>query len=417
MGIYLLATKLLQDNNNMATQAPPIQIPNIYTIIAEATAAIESIPGLADLDVDPSSPTGQLINVLSNLLLQLYLLLGGVYSASRVSQAQQQALRELLALLNVYDQGGTQTIIPGVTLTGANTTVIAAGSLAQDSVGNLFYSANDVTISGTTATVDFYAQNNGAIVVAVGALNVIATPIAGWTAVNNTLAGVTGQASLPDSYLRQLHANLTNQFSLGYIGAVEAAIYQNPAVLDINTIENDTGTDAPGPTNVPAHSFLFIIHYNDTTQEQAIAESIFRAKGAPGTFSNTDGTEVSKTVTDISGNPHTITWNKATQVPIYIIVNIAEDSEVSIDSQDVITQALLDYVNGNIANDVLAAARIGGKLIYSRLLACIANIDPNVNVETFFIGTAPTPTGTSDLSALFTQIFTLSDTNITVNII
>lgn len=385
---------------------PNIVIPTLQTITANLTAGTLSV--FPDADTSPDSPMGQLIEVLALDFYNQYQDLEAAYNSQSVTTAQDEDLDFLYANINVYRQNGTFSTISGVTLTGTDTTVIPAGSVCATASGNLFHSTEDATISGTTATVDFVSNTLGNIPVAVGELNTIVTPIAGWSAVTNPTAAIAGLSVQTDASLRQDGQNLINQFSLGYLGVIKAAIFKVPSVVDVQILENDTGSTA-SPIPIPPNTFDIIVDYSDLSQNLPMANSIFTAKGAAGTYADGSLTIETQSVTDIAGQPHTITWNKATQTQIYIDVSLNEISYYGVDITTVIQNNLVNYVN--------EVHRIGGLLVWSKVLAQIATIDTGILIETMTMGTSPSPVDSLDLQADLGEIFYLEAGNINVTVL
>lgn len=386
-----------------------ITILTLDQIIANIQAAVIAVYG-TDIDLSPDSPEGQLIALIAESQYQLYQLILAVYQSQSVPMAQGQQLDNLMANIDIKRQAGTYSVIPGVTLSGTNSTVIPAGSLAQTSSGNLFHSAAEVTISGGTATVDFISNTVGAITVNSGDLNVKVSGPDGWTSVTNPNPATPGQAIEKDAQLRRDQLNLINQFGLGYIGTIKAAVFNVdvPSINDVYVLENDSTGTLPGPLAVPANSMLVNVDYNDRSLDQTIAEAIFRSKSACGTYADSGITVVSKTVTDDSGFPHTVEFNKANQTQLYVIVNLNQISKFGEPVTNLVKNALIEFVSTN--------ARIGGLLVYTKMLASIADLDTSILIESMYVGTSPTPTTNVDLLATNAEIFYLIADNITVEV-
>lgn len=385
-----------------------IAIPTFFEIRDQISNLLISVFG-TDLNTEPNSPTGQQIDLLSNSYLQLYQLLQAVDLNGYAQQAQGQSLDNLLALINVFRPQGTKTVVPNVTVTGTPGTIIPVGSFAQTSSGNLFYSGAQVTIPGSgTDLVDFYAETVGAIAVEANQLNQIVTVIPGWVSVNNGSEGVTGEDTVSDKQLRENLPKLVNQYSMGYLGSIQASIYQNTSVLDVFIYENDLPTVSPPPFNSPNNSLWIILYYEDESEEQKIAESIFNSKAAVATYSSNDSTQIIKQVEDISGTSHDVSWNRATKVPLYISVRLFTDSQLTIDASVLIKQTLVDYIK--------ETHKIGAILFYSRLLCSIAEIDDNIEVEDLWVSTInpPTAADTVDVVPSFNEIFTLDENDIEI---
>jgi hypothetical protein len=385
-----------------------INIPDFLQIRTQVANKYNRVFG-DDLNTSPNSPTGEIIDEISNSYLQLFQLAQAVDLSALANQSQGQTLDDLLSLINVSRPVGTQTIIPNVTLSGTEGTIIPAGSLAKTSSGNIFYSASDVELNefGTGLT-DFYAQELGAIVVAQHELNTIVTEIDGWEDVLNGSAGFTGSDTFKDSQLRRRLPQLVNQYSLGYQGAIRARVFQNTAVIDVEIIENDTFEPLPPPYESPAHSLWLIIYYKDETQEQDIADSIFLSKSAVGVYSENNARQVIKTSNDINGRPHQISWNKAQELALFVTVTITATSQLTTNVVELIKETLSNYIN--------ESPKIGHTLYYNRFLCSIADIDDEIQVESLWVTTTPPPNDTNivDIVPQFYEVFTLNKDDVEV---
>jgi uncharacterized phage protein gp47/JayE len=387
-----------------------IQVPDFFAIRDQIAANLIAVFG-PDLNVEPNSPTGQIIDLISNSYLQLYQLASGIDSSAKVTQAQGQQLTDLVSLLNVFRTAGTFTTVSGVTLTGTAGTVVPVNSEASTSSGTLFHTNFEVTLAGGTAVVDFTANQVGASVIDVGALNTVVSAVTGWTGVNNTVAGITGLDTESDKSLRVRHQNLLGQFSLGYLGAITSAAHTIVQVLDIVIYENDTTGPLPPPINSPSHTLWPIIYYEDASTEQQLAEVLFAAKGAVAFSSEAGPTQVQKVVTDIANQGHTVSWNRATTVPLYVEVEFTQLSQLTSDVINLAKAALVAYIKDT--------QRIGARLYYNGMLCAIAEVDPAVEVSKFFVSKVnpPTPADIVDILAAFDEIFTLDDSDIVVTIV
>lgn len=386
-----------------------INIPTLEDIYNQILALFKAAYGVG-LDTSPDSPDMQLIANISNLIYQQNQKMSAVYDASKYNQAQDFALKDLLSLLNIQSSLGTFSTLTAVSLGGVAGTVIPAGSKAKDAAGNLWHTVASKTLTGSGDTVGFICETIGSITCAPGSLSTIVTVITGWTSVNNGTAATPGTGPDNDYKLRQKHDNLSGQFSLGYIGAIRAAVFKINTINDVRVIENDSSDPLPAPLDIPAHSIDVVVDYLDESLDQQIGDAIFIAKGAPSTFATTDATQKSVTVIDIGGKPHTVEFNKATQVNLYLKVTVSELSLISYDIVTLIKNTLIAYVQQN--------CKIHGNLVYSKFLASIADLDPNINIEDFWVKNAPSPddTNRSDILAGEVEIFILTAANIDVEI-
>lgn len=384
-------------------------IPTVSEIRANIAAQFIAAYG-TDLDISGDTPDGQLISNISESYYQLYQLLQAVYNNSKIYFAQDQALDDLLVLNNIPRLEGTQSVCYSCLLTGTDGTVIPAGSEATSSSGNNFYSAFDATISGTTAVVDFISDEIGSIKCSSGQLNAISTPVTGWSAINNPTDAVVGKDKQTDSASRARFLGLIGQYSLGYVGVIKSLVLAVVGVNDAFPYNNATGDVSPDPYSTPANSIAVLVDYVDETIEDAIAQAIFSGKPPVSLAAFADGTLITKTVQDAAGIDQTIRFSRAVKVDLYVDIILTETSQTGTDIETIIKTIVSDYINMN--------SRINQKLIYTKVVGTVSNIDTRIEIEHFYISTNSTPTSDDivDIQPNYYQIFILNPANITISV-
>jgi len=131
-----------------------------------------------------------------------------------------------------------------VTISGTSGTVITNG-VAQDTSSNLWNLPGTVTIGlGGTIVVNATAQQIGVITANPGAINRIATPVAGWTGVTNVAAAVAGQPVEADSAYRARLLVAQTKPSLTLLAGTAAAVAGVSGVTRSVVYENDNGYTA-----------------------------------------------------------------------------------------------------------------------------------------------------------------------------
>ena len=93
---------------------------------------------------------------------------------------------------------------------------------------------------------------------------------------------------------------------------------------------------------------------------------------------------------------------------INTVMNLNQISKFGEPVTALVQNALIEFVSTN--------ARIGGLLVYTKMLAAIADLDDSILIESMYVGTAPDPTTTVDLLATNAEIFYLIADNITVEV-
>jgi uncharacterized phage protein gp47/JayE len=260
----------------------------------------------------------------------------------------------------------------------------------------------------------FVADVIGAIGVATGSLNAIATPVSGWEAVYNLLAGEAGALQETDAALRTRRNQELAATGNTTADAIRANILAvNAGSEDVNHLPplsctvffNDTDlTDSNG---VPPHSVECLVQ-DGTTGD--IAQAIWDSVGAgTRTYGST-----SATATDSEGNDHAVYFTRPTEVPIYVRGVGRYDAREWPDGSDSLVgetmeSALLTYTASwppakDVRTSPLIAAIMRGPAGTTGGVALVpapASSDPVpglLELETFSISTASGTTGTAQIS-------------------
>ena len=295
---------------------------------------------------------------------------------------------------------------PGVTL--------APGLIASDGTYN-YVSLGYVTFSsGGTGSVQFACQTLGAIPCSANSLTKIVQAVAGWDAVNNSSAGVTGndiENRVDFEYRRQQsiasNANSTQQSVIGAVANVSG-------VLDCYIYENFTNAAVVvGATSysVPAHS-IYVAVVGGT--DAAVANAIFTKKSVGCGMSG--NTTVAVTDTSSLANPkpsYNITFERPSGLPIYFAVNIGNHPMVPANITALVKAAITATFNGQDGND---RARIALDIYASTFYQGILAISPYVKLVSILIGTTSSPTANEVLVGI-DKVPTLDASNIVVNLV
>jgi uncharacterized phage protein gp47/JayE len=244
-----------------------------------------------------------------------------------------------LVLLNGLIRKDAEPSTVTLTLSGVTGTTIGAGSLVSNADQSITVSTDSEIVIGGTGSEDVTATatETGPLVIDIGDMTNIVTPITGWSSSTNAAAGEDGRDTETDIQLRerQIRGTFTPATSI-----VEA-IYSNLANLDGVTFNrvyiNEKGyVDARGITD---HSVAVVIVGGSDAD---IAEIIFNevAAGIP-TYGSTE-----ETVVDTQGFGYPIRFSRPTEVQIFTDVRIDTDDTFPADGVDQIKQAIVDYAAG-----------------------------------------------------------------------
>lgn len=247
------------------------------------------IPGFdaiygADVNVDSNSPDGQMIGLFAQMNVDLRELLVQVNNSFDPDQAQGILLDQRVAINNITRIGGTYTIQPiditvstTVTLQGLDSNFSnpnGTGYTVQDDSGNQFILGATVTITAGLNTLDFRAQQIGAVSVPVDTITNPVTIVPGVTSINNSSSAITvGVNEETDAQLRIRRASSVANATTGYLNGLLGVVETLPGVTEAVLYENDTGsTDANG---IPAHSIWLIVAGGSSAD---IANAIYNRK-------------------------------------------------------------------------------------------------------------------------------------------
>jgi uncharacterized phage protein gp47/JayE len=249
------------------------------------------------------------------------------------------------------------------------------------------FSASDFSVDSKLLITKVYklgnlqSEENGVIEAEANSLNVIKTPALGWDTVTNPLAASVGRETETDEELRLRFRNTKFERSSNILDSMYSALNNLDNVQSVTVYENDTDiTDVNG---LPEHSYMAVVLGGESEE---IAETIWKNKPA-------GITGVGNTTVEII------------DVTIYITMELGTDIEYPADGADLIKSAIIDYANEEFG--------VGKDIIYTRLFTPINSV-PGHQVNDLFIGTSPTPVGTSNISIDFDEIGSFSSVNIIV---
>lgn len=242
---------------------------------------------------------------------------------------------------------------------------------------------------------------NGVISQEANTITNIVTPILGWDSVTNPLAASEGRLQETDEELRIRFRNTKLERSSNILDSLYSALLNLDGVEEVRIYENDTDiTDSNG---VLPHSFLPVVLGGSS---QMIAETIWKNK--PMGILSQGNTVIQ--ITDSQGFIHNIGLERPNPVTVYVIVNLSEDTEANTpfpgDGVQQVQDSIIKYAASNFG--------VGKDVIYSRLFTPINQI-PGHQIDSLFIGTSPSPVGTSNVSINFNSIASFESINITVN--
>jgi uncharacterized phage protein gp47/JayE len=385
------------------------QVKTLAECKADLEAAFRAAFG-TDINLTPPSVWATIIGIVAERDALLWEQLEMVYGVFNPDAASGVALDNLCAISGTYRQGAKRTTVT-CDLRGTSGTLVPAGSVVKGAAGVLFRSTMDATLLGVGIYmyVPFESIDPGPYVSTAGTLTTIVTPVSGWTSVTNPTDASPGRAQEIDPLLRTRRVMELRSEGNASIDAITSKVMQITGVTSCMVFENSLDSTSGG---MAGHSIEVVVYTPTQTSalDQAIADAIWASKaGGVQTVGGISGdTDVSKTVIDSLGYPHTIHFSRPQVQTIYIIANIKTDSA-------------WDAVNGatNLKNAIaawgLAHVVLGTDLVTRSMLPTCFGVSGVHDVTNLYVGTAASPSSEANVTATTRQLSVIDTSRITVN--
>lgn len=338
-------------------------------IIDEILNGGDGFPGLysiygADINVDPNSPDGNLVNLIAQLAIDYEEVIQAVYNSFDPDQAQGINLDLRCAINGVTRQGATYTTVVATVVVDRALTLVGLDEdpnnafTVQDGYGNQFFLAESWTFTEDGARpLAFRAAELGPIAVLANTIQRVVTVQLGVVGCINTAPGTTGVAEETDYGLRIRRANSVAIGSKGFLAGLYGALGNVPGV-----------TSAAIREDIPNHT-IWVVVAGGT--DAAVANAIYVKRNAGVGLIGSTVVEV----TQIDGTGFFVKFDRP----------IAQDLWISFD-----VDALTGFVDPTyIRAQILAQLSygIGAGASVSAIVALIMSIAPNANVTDAGVGT------------------------------
>jgi uncharacterized phage protein gp47/JayE len=252
-------------------------------LIAYYTAAYQSIYG-SDINLDPDSPDGQMMNIQVQAILDVQDLLVQIYNQFDPDNAIGDTLDQRVAINGIQRQAGTHTVTNITIVTSQALTLYGVDQVVNppyrvaDNQGNEWELLVSVAVpSDGTYVYAFQAVNPGAVLSVPNTITVPVTIVLGVTSVNNpttySTLGLDEESDMDLKIRRQKSVSLSSQ---GYLAGLLAALENISGVTSAFVYENVTGsTDGDG---IPSHSIWVIVA--GSFSAAAVANAIYTKRNA-----------------------------------------------------------------------------------------------------------------------------------------
>lgn len=299
-----------------------LQIATLAQVIDQIKNGTATYPGLfaiygPDINVEPNSPDGQLINLFAQAAVDLEELAAQIYNSFDPDLAVGKVLDLRCAINGVIRRPGTYTqqlvnvtADRAVTIAGLDTAPDAPFTIS-DNAGNRFFLVSTYSFGGAgTQSLMFRAEKIGTVLTTIGTLTNISTVTLGITGVNNSVAATaTGTPEETDANLRIRRANSVALPSRGFLDGLIGALQDVIGVLQAIVLENNTDTtDANG---IPSHSIWCIVNGGANAD---IASAIYRKRNAGCGMKG----GVTVNVPQVDGTTMPIKFDRPTAEPLWI---------------------------------------------------------------------------------------------------
>lgn len=296
----------------------------------------------ADLDLDSSTPQGQMIINDTAAYVQMQQEIVNIANNYSVFYASGHALDVAGSRYGYYRKQGTSTVVVA-TVHGAAGTTIPAGALASDGT-NEYVALDTVTLDvNGAANIQFQCTVPGNIECPAGALNTIVTPVSGWDSVSNTYDGVPGYDTESDNIFRErITANMLQKRARSALGAIVDNVAAISNVVSVVGRENvaDTTATIDGIEMAPHSIYLAILGGEDKTIARVIAQQ--KTLGA----ATNGNTTVSYLDNDI-GYTYQYLIQRPAQVELRVLVTYANTLYTPVDAQSRMVALIMEYVAAN----------------------------------------------------------------------
>ena len=379
-------------------------VPKPYSVILEELKQAAKSEFGEDIDLSENSRLLRFIEICAKREDELWQLAEDAYYAGFIDFATGSSLDFLAALVGykrIEARKATGTVTFSRSTAATEDITSPAGTrvaTAEESVvfrtpegGGL--QAGSTRVDARMEAVEAGSAGN----VAANTITEIVDPGSGIESVNNANPTSGGRDAETDEEFRYRIKSTIQSLGKATLDAILAKVRNVEGVKSVKIEENDTMDDYTSEGGLPPKSFRVFVWGGD---DSAVAQAIFDAKPA--------GIQpygsVSATAYDIDGNPHTVYFERPTEVAIYI------DVQVTTDGSAVTEQEVKDAIKAYF--DTL---ELGGDVIYNKIVAAVMDIQGVVDVDVK-IDTASPPAGISNIAIADDEIAVTDDAKITVTI-
>lgn len=332
-----------------------LTLKTLTEIREELISSFQSIYG-SDINTDPNSPDGQLINIFAQAGIDLREVIRQVNAGFDPDQAVGRVLDQRVVINGIRRNAGTFTFAPvEITVNRALNLVGLDDQAAEidptisniytvkDDAGTEFYLLSTENIgSAGTYSLTFRAADIGQVEVQTNTITTPVTIIAGVTGVNNPdPADSTGIDEETDAELKARRRASVSIPSIGFTDSLEATLRDLDGVTTAKVYENYT--DSVDSNGVSAHSIWCIVEGGGDAD---IGQAIFSKKAGGCGMDGSETVQVEKN----DGSHFTAKFDRPGTEDLYASFALALIGGGNIDT-DFIKQLIVDNVTFDVGSD------------------------------------------------------------------
>lgn len=372
-------------------------------LVAYYTGQFQAIYG-SDINLQPDSPDGQMLNIFVQAVLDLQDLVTQVYNMFNPDNAIGVVLDQRVAINGIQRQAGTYTITNITIVTSTSVNLYGLDQSVQpvytvaDNAGNQWQlQTTQLGVNGTVIAA-FQAALPGATLTTPNTITVPVTVVLGVSSINNPTTYTTlGLNEETDAALRIRRQQSVSIGSQGYLAGLLGALENISGVTSAFVYENVTAsTDGNG---VPGHSIWVIVAGNGAAT--AIANAIYQKRNAGCGMKGSQ----SFTITQLDGTSFTVLWDTVSPETLFIKFTASSLNGTTPPNIAAILAALpTTYVPG-----------VYGQVNVNSLAAAVQAIDPNTLVTSAGFSTTAGGSYTSTLTPTARNVqFAVSSSDIII---
>lgn len=322
----------------------PETLENIKTRVR---ARLETFSPGFDFSVE--SPDGQFIEIFCYEIWQAWEQLNLVFNSHNPMEAEGAALRNL-GLITGIPYGNASRSSANIKLLGTPNTLIPDGSVVSDGT-NEFVTAFPAYVDSYVVAV---AREAGPIPVPTGTLTTVVSVVPGWTGIVQETNGEIGKVARTEQQYRNVRNRTVMRNYTSITDVIEARLTEL-GVVQVKVLNNDDPT-ASLPDGTPPNTIHVTVGETSGVSDLEIARTIEATKGlgCP-TFGST-----TVVVTDNQGVDHNVSFSKATEVPVFMEINLTYLDDDNAGATESIKSDLVAHVNSLLAGEDVVWSRLFG---------------------------------------------------------